>query len=449
MVPNVSIIPSLLFGVFVGGIVFLALLLNPRNARLGIGCMFFLASISMILDWDKRVFPTLLLPLQAYRSQLFGVMGVLLLAGFLLSARTLPWRRVSPQAWVLLAMGVYAGLLRTIHVTPEDGLVSAAMAIATILPLALVLPLQFRDDADAEKYVKVLVWVAVIWTIGSLVQYVIDPKLAVLGQKRHFTGLSSNPNLAATVLNVVALCSLWLSLNSRARSRWIYIWLTGLFAVLLAWTGSRAGMLSLFVGVAAVVYAKLGRVALLLPFMGLALLAVFKLAVAAGVDLDTEKLLSMKNSRVGLAAKLFNDFLQSPIIGVGPDKVEFTENSYMLALGQYGAGMFLLVLTMCGVSALQWLRLWRLRGRVTRPYVALIDLCIAQQVMYFFNALFEGIMVGRVGPSMVVILIFSAIGQFLIEQAPAIGLEASPLDPDGVEGWDESASAGEPSGQPV
>ena len=71
-----SIIPALILGACLATFLLLTLLINYRAGLIAIGCMFFFASISPIIDaWEKRVYQTWFLPIQAYRAELFGMVA--------------------------------------------------------------------------------------------------------------------------------------------------------------------------------------------------------------------------------------------------------------------------------------------------------------------------------------------------------------------------------------
>jgi hypothetical protein len=409
-------------------VLLLAILMSARAGLWAIGCMFFLASIAPIIDnWEKRVYQTWLLPLQWYRAPLFGLTGGLMLLGFVPRLRSLSLSAVPAQAWILLLMGLYGGVLRMYHVSPEDGLSSAVLAVATLGPLALVLPTQLQHPGDAVRFPKVLVWTTMAWTALAGVQFVLNRDLVVLGVGRHFTGLIANGNQAGTMLNVVAVCGLWLVLNGGVRTRWLYIWCTAGFLGMLYWTASRGGMLTFVVGAAVVTYSRLGRLALMMPVVAVLVYLVMQVGGMLGVSVDVEHLFSLENTRQGLSTRLIANFFESPVIGVGPIRAEGSENSYLLAPAAYGFGMLLLLLAMMAAGFGMCRRLFFLRFRVGREFRGLIDLCMAQQVMYYFNALFEGIMVGRVGSNTVTIMMFAAMGKFLLEYAGGT---------EGTESWD-------------
>jgi hypothetical protein len=425
MNPQVSIIPALAVAILGGATLWLAMLFSLRSALLVLAAMLFLAGISVILDWDKTVYRTWLLPIQAYRSQLYAFFGVVLIGGMIPRIRVLSPRLISPHAWILLAISVYAGVLRMYHVDPTDGIFSIGMAFCTIVPIALVLTGLLQLPDGPARLIRLIVWATLIWVGGVAVQLAVNPKLVLLGSHFRFTGLIANCNQAATMLSVVAVSSLWLSLNGRKAARPFYATLTGVFLVMLLWTGSRGGFGMFVLGAAAVLYGRAGRAILFLPVFAVVVYALLSIGVAANVDLNTDRLLVTANSRAAPWSSLLRDGLANPIFGVGPGEIEGSENSYLLGFASYGAFMVLLMLAFIWIAGAHCLKLWRLRRWVDPDTASLIDLCIGQHIMYFAGSVFEGFMQARVGSNLLVILIYGGIGTVLIRQQRATLLDPS------------------------
>lgn len=444
---NVSMFPALAVALFGGLILLVAMLVAPRASLLVMGTMLFFSCIAIIVDYHKQVYPQWLLPLQAYRSQLFGAFGLVLFLGFLPRFRSLSLGNISGHAWVLMLMGLYGGALRIYHVSGGDGLTSIALVFVTILPLGLILPALLNDNEDGQRLLRMIVWTTVVWVLAVAVQFVLNRKLLVLGIGNRFTGLISNCNQAATMLSVVAVCSLWLSLNGRRAARGLYAILTGGFLLLLIWTGSRGGMGMFVIGMAAVFYGRAGRAILLLPVFAMIMLVVLKFAAAANIELGAARLMDTTDTRSAGWSTLIRDSFVNPLIGVGPTELEASENSYLVGLAAFGVGMLFLILTLVVVGGVQCLRLWRIRRHVDRDTATLIDLVLGQQAMYFAGSVFEGYINARVASHLVTILVFAAIGSHILRQhrlAPEMRAEAGPAE----ENWDQETEAAVPEAIP-
>lgn len=447
----ISIIPATVAGVFGGLILLVAMLYSMRSAKIVLGVMFFLASISITLAYDESVYRTWLLPIQRYRAELFGVCGVVLLVGLLPRMRYLSMRQITGHAWIFVAMGIYAGLLRMYHVSPTDGLISLLFALATIIPLSLGLAALLREDEDTHRIMSALVWATVVWILAVAVQFVINRKLIVLGLNNRFTGLIGNCNVAATMLSVVATCSLWLSLNGRPAARLFYAMATGVFVLLIIWTGSRGGAGMFVIGMAAVLYGRAGRAVLFLPIIAGFLFLALKIAGAANIEVSPDRLTSLTNTRAGAWASLFQTGLSYPVFGHGPEDIEGSENSLLLGFASYGAGMLLIILILIGASIVQCFKLWNIRRYATRDDAALIDLVLGQHAMYLAGSIFEGYMNARINSNLVMILVAAAFGRFIIARynAPALDEYAYATDEDdqpadgyGDEPYNDPESAG-------
>jgi O-antigen ligase len=431
---QISTMPAILVALLFGTGLLFALIVNLRAAFAVIGVMFFLAGISVIVDYDKNVYRTFLLPLQAYRTELFGIFGAVLTVGLMPHLSKLSVRWITGHAWVLIAIGLYGALLRFYFTTPVDGLASIGYVLFAIFTLSLVIPALIREEADILRLVRVIVWVMAVWGLLAAAQFAISPKLVLLGPGNRFTGLIANCNQAATLLSVVAVCSLWLAVNLPRAARLPYVLLTCLFVVLLVWTGSRGGMGMFTLGMAAVLFSRVGRAILLLPVFILVAFLLLQLAAAANVELQAERLLTTQDTRSAGWASLIRDGLESPLIGVGPAEVQASENSYLLAFASFGIGMLFLCLLFAAVGAWHCLKLLRLRLGADRQTITFIDLCLGQQVMFFAGTVFEGYMHARVGSNIVVLLIFTAVGCYLIRRQAELTGDSFLSTPDD---WEE------------
>jgi len=414
---NTSILPALLLGVFGGLALLVAMFYSLRSAQIVIAVMLFLASISITVDYFDRLYYTWLLPIQAYRSQLFGLFGLVLLVGCIPRLKFLSARQISGHAWALMLIGLYAGLMRMYHVGGGDGLVSMLFVLATILPLALVLPAIISNEDGVQRVLRLIIWAALFWVAAVAVQFVINRRLIVLGANNRLTGLIGNCNQAATMLSVVAVCSLWLSLNGRRASRLFYASVTGLLVLLLIWTGSRGGAGMFVIGTAAVFYSRAGRAVLLLPVFAAIFFLIYKLAGAANIEINPERLTSLSNTRAAPWASLLASGLANPVVGAGPEGIEGSENSYLLGFASYGVGMLLLILAFVVVVVVQCTRLWWARRGASRDDAAVIDLVLGQQAMYMAGSIFEGYINSRVGSNLVIIIIMGAMGHYMLQRA--------------------------------
>jgi hypothetical protein len=428
--PVVSIFPALAFGAIGGVLLLLALFISVRGAALVLGVMLFLSGISVIIDYDKYVYRTWLLPLQMYRSELYGAFGIVLMLGMLPRVRLLRLSAVSWHAWMLLVIGLFAGVMRAYHSGIPDGAISLGLLVGAVFPIALVVPCLFDSERDATRLLRIVIWSMCLWVGGVVVQFVVNRKLLVLGTGYRFTGLIANCNQAATMLAVASVTGIWLSLNDRIARRPLYLVVSSVFLVLLLWTGSRGGMGMFVLGLAIVLYSRVGKSVMFLPLFALLLFVALKITAAAQIELGAERLLSTDNTRASSWTALLRDALTSPLVGIGPDEVEGSESSYLLGFASYGIGMLLMLLALVGIGAVHTFRLYRIRRRSAPEVVALIDFCIAQQVMFYAGSVFEGYITGRVGYHITTILIFAAMGTYIIRRYGGVPAEIWQEEPD-------------------
>jgi hypothetical protein len=444
----ISIIPALVAAGVGGVLLLLALLVSIRSAVLVLGTMIFFSSIAIILDYDKNLYRTWLLPLQFYRAELYGFFGAVLLVGFIPRIRFLSPRLVSGTAWALIAAGLFSSLMRFFHTDAVAGFTSLAILFGATVPLALILPALLSSEVDATRLLRVIPWSMAAWVAAVAVQFVLDRHLVVLGVNNRFTGLISNCNQAGTMLAVASVTTLWLSLNDRITLRPLYIAMTVVFTTLLIWTGSRGSFGMFVIGASAVFYGRAGRVILLLPVFALVAYGAYSLVNSANIELGAGRLLSTQNTRADPWGALARAGLENPITGVGIEKAEASENSYLLGFASFGVGMLLLLLIVTAVAGIQCWRLFRLRkAGLPRRVVSLIDLCLGQNALYFAGAIFEGYMNGRVSYHLVTLLMFAAVGTFILRRYGA-GQELTAEDPLRDEPDEEALSDSEHPWQP-
>jgi hypothetical protein len=352
-----------------------------------------------------------LYPIQANRSPIFLALGAILVIPLLVHSGRLSFT-LPVQGTLLLAIALYAGLLRIVHETPASGLSSIVFAAVTIAPLLVLVPALIEGWEDFPRLMRAVMVGHVAWIGAIAVQVVVNPSQLTIGKSSRFLGITGNPQHAAAYLAVMSTIAIWLFLsepNRRARLLWVAILAINL--ILLAWTGSRTGMGMFVIGTTAATYGRLGRTALYLPFVAVVLWGGVELAALAGIDLATagERLTSTEDTRTGAWLDMLASASKSPLIGAGVANAGDTENSYLFAFAAYGLGMMALVVILIVATCVIGLRLFARRHRVGPHARSVIDLILAYNAMYFAGALFEGYLIARVAAPLVMMLLFSGM----------------------------------------
>lgn len=419
-------------------VVFLPPLLKHRLFPPFLAVVVFISSLGLALDWWGRPVLTWLAPIQIHRSSIFIALGVAAGGLAMVHVGRRASAKPSAQAVVFAAIGLLAGLLRIVHENPVSGYSSLAFTAATIFPLAFYLASVLHGDAEWYSAIRSVVFGGLLFAGASAVQAVIRTDVLMLGQGHRFIGMTGNPQHAATMLAIVLTCVLWLLLNDPFR-RYRLLWLgaAAVMTPMLLLTGSRTGLLMLVLGSTAVMYARIGRAILLLPPAALAAYGVFRVVAAfAGSDV-VSRLVSTQDTRSTRWAQLIDTGLKNPLFGMGLDEAAASENSLLLAFGAYGIGMVALVLVLMLVSAVQSVKLIRLRWRIDPTGRAFIDLILGFYAMYFVGSLLEGYVLARVAPALVCMLIFAAISTRLLSlyAAPSTAWDEAEQDEYASE-WD-------------
>lgn len=451
--------PLLLLLAAMAGVVGAIILLASKRAILPlVAGMLFVCSIGFYADSYGFVAKNFMWPIPYYRAEIFAALGALMFAWILGHWSKIHISNIAPQMVVICLMAFYAALIRMIHGGPVEGGTSIIFASATLVPLALALPAALDDERAWINMLRLLALMSAAYLAASMVQLVINPNVLTRPPSNRFTGLSGNPQYVAVTFSVYAVVTLWLTLfDPKRRFRLLWAALLGAQLIVLAWTGSRTGAGMAVVGGCFAFYRRFGKLVLFAPLGLVAAYLFYDLFLAGqGVELVTSRLVSTENTREGAWRTQWQQFMASPIIGVGVTETE-SENSYLYAISAFGVGMGGLIGLLMLVSGALCLKLFVRRNLLPPHLRTLADLVIAYHALYFAGGFFEGYMVARVGTHIVFMSIFSAIMANLIRRtyaAPATVHEQAPewdalaqhdhYDPDaygGYEGYGDARPA--------
>lgn len=400
---------TLLVAAMVGVIMWIMIMVKIQSAKLVIVAMLFMSAIGVALNFRGGYLGSWLLPLQLQRANLFLALGVLLLLSFMGVAGKVSIARTSFQAWMLLTIALYQGFLRVFHDTAIDGAMSMAFAMGTIFPLMLIFPALLREKEDWYALLRVIMWASMLYLGGCLVQMAINPTKLIIPGLYRFYGISANPIFASTYLAVPAVVGLWLILNDpKWRYRWLWIALFGLNLILMLATGSRSGIVYTIIGFVAVLYRRLGRSVLILPFIALSAWVALEFVSLFGINFGFSRVVSLEDTRSAAWLILIEEGLQSPLFGHGTTGVSKSENSYLFGFASFGLPMLalMLVFLFASISHCKTLQ------RTVRSYPSwrpLVDLMIGFNVIYFANTMLDGIILARTDPQLINMLLFSAM----------------------------------------
>lgn len=399
-----------------GAVVVLMLVaFNLRFALFLVGGMLFLSAIALAVDFWGTPYRTWLMPLQVSRSPLYMLAGAAMILGLLVHAGRVSASHVSTQAWMVLVLGIAQGFIRVFHEGFVEGAQTAALAALTVVPAAMIVGASIRRWGDWYDPIRIIGLVGLGWYGCVAVQYVIDPRMLTLGNEKRFIGMLANPQHAAVWVASLGVIGGWLFLNDPARRLRLF-WAALIAASLIGilWTGSRTAALMFTVGTVGVMYARLGKVILLLPIAGVVLFAAFKLVQGSNIDLVTERLGSTDDTRTLAWLKLIQDGLANPIFGMGIDKVDKSENGYLYGFASFGAFYLLACFALTILSAAQFSQLFRLRWSLEPQDRAVCDLVLSYIAVFYAGSMFEGYMTARISANMVMLVVITTVGHRLV-----------------------------------
>src|SRR5262249_2071059 len=158
---------------------------------------------------------------------------------------------------LLLALGLYMGLLQIIHETPEEAFQTIVFVLCTLPCLIMAVPQLSRSYEQCCQMFRLQMWVAAIWAFCCSVQFVLDPSKLVSSQGRFF-GMLANAQQVAMFCAPLATIILWFVIEEKRFTRkMFYGVLLGTNILFLVWTGSRMGILIFGIGFIFVLYSRL------------------------------------------------------------------------------------------------------------------------------------------------------------------------------------------------
>ncbi len=410
----------LVAALFIAVIVAVIMVARLRAALWVIGAMLFLSSITLAIEFNEEVFRTWLFMLQLYRTPLFAACGFALLVSTIGHLGRIRINTVSPQGMMLLAIALWAAVVVTMH----EGLSTAAQsfffALLTILPVILILSALIRTIDDCYSVVRTILWVAMAWLFAVAVQFVVNRNHVIIGAGQRFIGMVGNPQFAAVLVATMSFTAMWAGLNdTRMRWRPFWLFLAAVYALLLAWTGSRTGMGMWTLGMVAVCWRRVGRAILLAPVVLVIGFFVYDFALSQNIAFRFDRLTSTSDTRSVVWNNLWRSAMESPIVGVGPANIVGSENSYLRVFATYGISVLFLLLFFTAVAFWQVFKLWRARPYLPARHRPFADLILGFHLAYFFGANFEGYIEARVASMLVFMLLFAQINRTLIRIAEA------------------------------
>jgi len=374
--------------------------------------MLLFASLSMPLDWNDRVIPTVWLPVQQKRSTLFFIMGIVTLLMTLFQIGRLRGKAISISALLLVTMGFYAALMRFMHEGALEGTNSVIFAACTLIPMMFVTALSIKEPTDLLLFLRSVVLMNIAWMAMCSVQLVVNPKYLTLGNQFRFVGVLNNPQHSGAMLAFFCVIVLWLLFNDVSKKyKLIYLGLLSVDLLCLVWTGSRTGLGMAIIGLCAVLYTKAGKGILMVPVAAVVIYVGMKLIVnTLGIDFGVERLASTENTRDYAWWKLYTTGMENPMFGVGTLESEKSENSWLFGFAAFGIGMLGLSILFTLAAMWECIRMIRMRFWLPgwmRPYP---DLLVGMITMYFAGAVLEGYMVSRVNTTLCIYLPVATAG---------------------------------------
>jgi len=403
----------------VGLAVMVLLVKDLKMAAIPLAGLIFMGAIGAVAEGETkygRIIQTWLHPIQSLRTEAYIICGALLFLAGLLHVNRLNLGAIAIPAGLYTLMGVYNGLANIYHLGPSEGVITTLHAFLTMGSLALVIPAMLNELDDWYRLLRVFMVTMAVWMVCVLIQVGVNPNAITLGNAYRFTGLTGNPQHAATLMAITTMVALWLWLNEN-HIRYKPLWgvMGAISVVMLGWTGSRTGALMTVMGSTFILYSRIGRAILLLPVGAIGAVVFATILQNLGIDLGLDRLTSTEDTRSAAWNNMLSIALQNPVLGAGTAFSGNSENSYLYAAASYGVLSFLLLIGAVGGSLLYAVRLLKAKPIVETHFSKLCDLCAGVYVAFAVGAMTEGFAIARVSVMVVLYMMFLGMGTRILQ----------------------------------
>lgn len=415
---------------------------NPRFGLAVPAVLLFFSALGVSRTADRELIPTIISPVELYRSEICGLLGLGILLAVVLAGgfRAV---RVSGQVVILILIGIYGGLLRTIHSTPIDAGLTIGMVFALQAGVGIFLPMLIRDRDDILRVLRYVGLAATALCGLTALQLVVNPAPMLLANR--FSGFSTNPQSIGLFCSIMTGVTVWLALfETRLFMRVVWLLTAATLTIFALWTGSRTAFALTLLVVTAVAYRRVGKVLLLAPVAGVLGLIAFTVlrGLIQGEAPAVERITSLENTRAVVWQRMWIRAMERPILGWGVGDAGGSENSFLYAFASGGVGMAALVVALYAVTIWLVFKVWRARKTLAPRFRSLADLVIGVNGAYLAASVTEGIMITRVGPWLMIILVTSVVATHLHLFRP----DAAAEEQEGREALDAGAADDEPFG---
>jgi hypothetical protein len=410
---------------------------SPRLAWFLVALCGFAASLSFFRDQFTPEPPPLVFPLQQIRDA-GRPLSILMLALLLWLGFNTPhyksWRQnFFPSAiWALVILQV----LIFFKSLAFGSVVFALLAILTFSGVVLMVRLGparwLQDHYQFHLGVWAIATVSVIFMAVNGYQALYDPYPITFVQGA-FLGTTGNPQHAATLLAATIPCLLFMT-QMQSQKHWTVFWVVMLVGTLigLLLTGSRTGVLMALLSF--LLFFRQNKKALLQAVVFGGLFGMFFILLGGQIDLVfdpaflSKQLLNTDNTRAQVWAAMWRNFNNYPIFGapLRGDRFGYGENSWLAVASTLGI-VGLIPLFLFGINSI--MMIFKLNQIAIRnpSYTLPTSVIIAGLSSILVGSFFEGFLLGTLSFPLLVLLLYLALGQYLLELSA--GLERNQSSP--------------------
>lgn len=401
---------------------------SPKFAWLLVSLCCFSASLGkLVTQWVKEP-PPLVFPLQQLRDNGRPLAVVLLIAILILGFWTPPtWRRnlISHPVKYLVILQIVIFIKSLVQGNFIFAILASLVFGSLILAIQLGPNRWLQDDYNFVLAVQSIAIVSVIFIAASLYQSLYNFRAIAIPGGGWFHGTTGNPQQAAALLSTTVPCFMFMI----ERRRWWdiskFFWVICLTLVMIALflTASRTGAI---MGIAAILFFYRQRGGALFRFgllIGIPLVLIWMylvqnadLTILNSSTAAIDKYLSGSNTRTGVWSALWRAFTTYPLFGapLRGSRIGYGESSWLATAATLGI-LGLIPLILLGFSSLKMLIRLNQISSQNPAYALHTSTAIAGIISIFVGSISEAYLLGNITTSVLFLLLYFAMGQYLIE----------------------------------
>lgn len=362
--------------------------------------VFWLVTGMMGENGENVIQAPFILPLEKFRAAskvLFAGLLLLLAVKWLVALTT---RKGHPTSWaakLLFLLQIYYAIRAGLEESPLRACVAGISCILLFIVTYKLSGMYVTSLKDIRQWLMTILMCGIVFLGLCAVQIPFGIAPLIMGNR--FSGLTSNPQVAAINLAFCCIISLYFVVSRQSsKITWYLSLISFLFlSIFLLWTGSRTGLLMALAGIAVLVSSDIRAIGL----SGIFVLAICGLLSLFDISpIGFERLVNGGDTRTEAWRLLLQRFMDNPIFGSPEGRL--TVESFPVVVLAYSGLIGALILMSCISCLAVGLNDLRIRSAGNKEYTLLTRLFIGLSIALCLGSLFEAFLFG-ISTTMVVL----------------------------------------------